>query len=132
MIIYTDHAAIRRIASQTSLQPTSIEKPNLRLIRASEYLQRFKLNIKHIAGKENIILDAMSRLKVKKHIANQRTLKPNYLELDPLDALHGAVDIIIATLWNLGAQIFHTTTVQLSIKLKDRVQKSHVKDDHHL
>ena len=38
-VVYTDHAATLAIAKQISLNTVSIEKLNLRLVRASEYLQ---------------------------------------------------------------------------------------------
>ena len=61
-IIYTDHSAVISIVRQTSLNTTSTEKLNLRLIRASEYLQRFRLDIRYKPGKINIVPDALSRL----------------------------------------------------------------------
>ncbi|KAI0998999.1 hypothetical protein K3495_g9197 [Podosphaera aphanis] len=130
VIIYTDHAATRGIVSQTSLHTSSVEKLNLRLIRASEYLQRFKLDVRHKAGKENIIPDALSRLHVKQQLADQRTQDPNYSELDALDALHGAVDIRTSALWDLGAHVFHITTVQISNELRTQIEMSYVKDNH--
>ena len=41
---------------------TSVIKLNFRLIRSSEYLQRFRLNIRHIQNKANTISNALSRL----------------------------------------------------------------------
>ena len=61
-IIYTDHSAAVSIVRQTSLNTTSTEKLNLRLIRASEYLQRFRLDVRYKPGKTNIVPDALSRL----------------------------------------------------------------------
>ena len=61
-IVYTDHSAAIGIVRQSSLNTTSIEKLNLRLIRASEYLQRFRIKLRHKPGKANIIPDALSRL----------------------------------------------------------------------
>ncbi len=61
-IIYTDHSAAVSIVRQTSLNTTSTEKLNLRLIRASEYLQRFRLDVRYKPGKSNIVPDALSRL----------------------------------------------------------------------
>lgn len=61
-IIYTDHSAAVAIVRQTSLNTTSTEKLNLRLIRASEYLQRFRLDVRYKPGKINIIPDTLSRL----------------------------------------------------------------------
>ena len=61
-IIYTDHSAAIGIVRQSSMNTTSTEKLNLRLIRASEYLQRFRIELRHKPGKSNIVPDALSRL----------------------------------------------------------------------
>ena len=44
------------------LETTSAERSNLQLVRASKYIQRFNLNIRHKPGKTHIVLDALSRL----------------------------------------------------------------------
>ena len=62
IIIYIDHSATIAIAQQFSLNTISVIKVNLRLIRSSKYLQRFKLNVRHIKNKTNTIPDALSRL----------------------------------------------------------------------
>lgn len=61
-IIYTDHGAALGIARQTSLTTTSTDKLNLRLVRASDYIQRFNLEFRHKPGKQHIVPDALSRL----------------------------------------------------------------------
>ena len=61
-IIYTDHSAAVDIVRQSSINTTSTEKLNLRLIRTSEYLQRFPIKIRHKPGKVNIVPNALSRL----------------------------------------------------------------------
>ena len=61
-IIYTDHSAAIDIVRQSSINTTSTEKLNLRLIRASEYLQRFRIELRHKPGKTNIVPNALSRL----------------------------------------------------------------------
>ena len=53
---------------------------NLRLVRASQFLQQFKLNVRHKSGKEHIIPDALSRLAN----SNIGTADLSYLELDAL------------------------------------------------
>ena len=60
--IFTDHGASLGIARQSSLKTTSTERSNLRLIRASEYIQRFDIELCHKEGKSNTIPDALSRL----------------------------------------------------------------------
>lgn len=61
-IIYTDHAATLGIIKQSSLNTVSTEKLNLCLIRASEYLQCFRLDVKHKPGRNHYIADVLSRL----------------------------------------------------------------------
>ena len=61
-IVYTDHAATLGIVKQTSLNTVSVEKLNLRFIRASEYLQRFCLDVRYKPGRTHFTPDALSRL----------------------------------------------------------------------
>ena len=52
---------------------------NLRLVRASQFLQQFKLDVRHKPGKEHIVPDALSQLaSVNRHLDPQRS------ELDAL------------------------------------------------
>lgn len=64
-VVYTDHGASLGIAKQTMLSTSSADKLNLRLVRASDYVQRFQLVIKHKPGKQHIIPDALSRLEAE-------------------------------------------------------------------
>ena len=61
-LIFTDHGAALGIAKQTLLSTSSTDKLNLRLIRASEYLQRFNIEIRYKPGKQHIVPDILSRL----------------------------------------------------------------------
>ena len=61
-VIYTDHGAALGIAKQTTLTSSSTDKLNLRLVRASDYIQRFDLDIRHKPGRTHIVPDALSRL----------------------------------------------------------------------
>lgn len=61
-IFYTDHGAALGIAKQTTLSTSSTDKLNLRLIRASDYIQRFNIILKHKPGKQHVVPDALSRL----------------------------------------------------------------------
>lgn len=60
--IFTDHSAATFIARQTSLTSSSVEKLNLRLIRASQYLSQFNLRVIYRPGKIHLVPDALSRL----------------------------------------------------------------------
>jgi RNase H-like domain found in reverse transcriptase/Reverse transcriptase (RNA-dependent DNA polymerase) len=62
-IIHTDHVAVKHVAHATSLKTSSPERANMRLIRASQYLSQFRLDVWYKPGKENVAADALSRLK---------------------------------------------------------------------
>jgi len=89
-IIHTDHGANVGIVKQTSLSTTSTEKQNLRLVRASEYLQRFNLDVRHKPGKQHIVPDALSRL--------ASTMPPETgMEEGELDALFAVDALFVET-----------------------------------
>ena len=62
IIIYTNHDVSIEIIKQINLFIFSTDKLNLRLIRASEYIQRFSLTIRHKSEKFHIVSDALSKL----------------------------------------------------------------------
>lgn len=81
VIIQTDHSAIIDILQQSSIiSTTSTMKLNLRLVRASQFLQQFKLDVRHKPGKEHIVPDALSRFAS----ANSPPTDARYSELDGL------------------------------------------------
>ena len=61
-IMYTDHDSALNIVNQIMMTTTSTNKFNLRLVRISNYIQRFNLNIRHKFDKQHIVFDALSRL----------------------------------------------------------------------
>jgi len=61
-IVQTDHSATPSIIRQVKLTTSSTDKLNLRLIRASQYLSQFELDIRYKPGKTHIVPDALSRL----------------------------------------------------------------------
>jgi hypothetical protein len=60
-ILFTDHESVLRIAKQTFLITSFIDRLNLRLIRVFEYIQRFNVIIRHKSNKQHIVLDVLSR-----------------------------------------------------------------------
>jgi hypothetical protein len=62
-IVYTDHVAVKHIAHSTSLKTSSPERANMRLIRGSQYLSQFRLDVRYVPGKDNVVADALSRIK---------------------------------------------------------------------
>ena len=79
--IYIDYKAILRIAKQSNIIITvSIEKLNLCLVWASEFILRFPLQILHKPSKSHIVLDALLRLPTSDYNTNDAK--------GELDALH--------------------------------------------
>ena len=63
VVVQTDHSAILDIMRQSSItSTTSTLRLNVRLVRASQFLRQFRLEVRHKAGKEHIVPDALSRL----------------------------------------------------------------------
>lgn len=124
VIIYTDHSAAVPISKQTTLNTTSTDKLNLRLVRASQYLSAFNLELRHKAGKSNTVPDALSRLP-------QASKAPSSDESEgALDALYGHVDEWPAppTLDVEPVAVYHTTLVEMSDDFKHRLKGSYIKD----
>jgi hypothetical protein len=70
-IVYTDHSATVAIATSTSLKSVAVERLNLRLVRASQYIQSFPIAVYHRSGKSNKIADALSRLPVRSDVVDK-------------------------------------------------------------
>lgn len=61
--VLTDHSATKGIVEKTSLDTSSTDRANRRLINASIYLSQYDLKIFHLPGRLNFIPDALSRLR---------------------------------------------------------------------
>ena len=61
-VIFTNHDATLRLTKQTNLIIVFIDKLNLRLIKAFDYIQRFEIELRHKSDKQHIVSDAFSRL----------------------------------------------------------------------
>lgn len=59
IIFYTNYGAVLKIAKQIILFTSFIDKFNLRFIRASNYIQKFSIVLKHKFGKQHIIFDVL-------------------------------------------------------------------------
>jgi RNase H-like domain found in reverse transcriptase/Reverse transcriptase (RNA-dependent DNA polymerase)/Integrase zinc binding domain/Chromo (CHRromatin Organisation MOdifier) domain len=60
--ILTDHAATASIVTCTSLNTMDLNKANIKLAKAANYLSQFNLAVHYIPGALNVIPDALSRL----------------------------------------------------------------------
>ena len=106
-MVYTNYSATVDIAKQSSLNTTLTVRLNLRLIRASQYLQRFELEVRHKSSKKNVVLDTLSRLVS----SNKYTIPLDYTELDAL-----------------YRYIYTTTLIEISVDFKARIVKGYQTD----
>ena len=115
--VLTDHSSTVDIATQKSLNTSAAWKMNLRLVRASEFFQRFdKLDVKHKPGKDNLVPDALSRL------ASSNT--SNYTNSrSELDALHCASFDAEVPIYQYSA-----TLVQMSDEFRKKILDGYTKD----
>ena len=73
-IVYIDHVINTIIVKQTKLTFNSVDKLNLKLIRASIYLSQFRLKIFHRIDKFNVVFDAFNRLSTSRHSVSNTTI----------------------------------------------------------
>ena len=100
-IIYTNHEITLSIAKQITLFIFSTDKFNLRLVRVSNYIQRFNLIIKHKSKKLHIVFDALSRL--------SSSAKSDQLN-DELNVL------------------FIASLIEIDVEFKDRIIEKYIKN----
>jgi len=120
MIVYIDHAAAVEIECQFSLNTITVKKLNLRLVRASEYLQCFWLKIWYKSGKTNIISDALFRLPSSNNVHERLASREYQPESDEsiLEALQA--NVLTAT--------YAETLVKVSLKLQQRLKNNYTKE----
>ena len=126
VIVYTDHSAAVPISKQTTLNTTSTDKLNLRLIRASQYLSAFNLELRHKAGKSNTVPDALSRLP-------QASTTQSTESEGALDALYGSTECWPEPPSITPAEpvaVYHATLVEMSDDFKQRLKQGYTKDPH--
>ena len=81
VIVQTDHSSILNIMQQSSITTTlSKVQMNICLVRASQFLCRFRLTVRHKARKKHIVSDALGRLASTN--SNLPDHDPEYAKLD--------------------------------------------------
>ena len=124
MVIYTDHSATVPISRQTTLNTTSIDKLNLRLIRASQYLSSFNLELRHKASKSNTIPNALSRLP-QASVSSDRSKK------GVLNTLYGHSNTWPEpTIMPSESIVYHATLIEISDNFKQRLKQAYQDDSH--
>ena len=107
IIIQIDHSATVDICRQKLITSTnSFIRSNIRLVRASQYLSQFSLDVRHKSGKDNIVSDALSRLSSADVCLSESN---DYSELDAL-------------------YVYNTTLVEISENFRNRLIQGYSND----
>ena len=64
VVILIDHKAIYNIVNATNLNTLSIDRTNRRLTNVSVYLSIYSLDVYHMLGQFNLVLDVLSYLRI--------------------------------------------------------------------
>ncbi|SLM38758.1 reverse partial [Lasallia pustulata] len=128
VIVYTDHSAITSIARQTTLSSSNTDKLNNRLIRASQYLAQFNIDVRYKPGKHHLVPDALLRLPVEGSNADQTSnILDGLTEVEAL--LVTAIELIFLENDDFDRAAFNVTLVELADKFKDRLKQAYLDDE---
>jgi len=97
-----------------------VKKLNLRLVRASEYLQRFRLKIQYKSKKTNIISDTLFRLFSSNNVHKRLASREYQPESDE--------SILKALQANVSTATYAETLMKVSLKLQQRLKNSYTKE----
>jgi len=114
--IYTDHSITISIARQIFLSFFNTDKLNLRLVRASQYLFTFELNIRYKSDNNNLISDALFRLLRERSFENTSSIKREEI----LEILH----ISVKDFKNQCTYVFAVFLVEMSSNFRRRLLKA--------
>ena len=122
------------ISKQTSLKTTSTDKLNLRLVRASQYLSVFNIELRYKAGKSNIVPNALLRLAAKPGVSEEAAADKNNGILDILyrsaepELIKNAVSAFVPIPAPVPA-VYHATLVKMADNFKDRLKTEYLADE---
>jgi len=119
-IVYTDYAAAVEIKCQFSLNTTAVKKLNLRLVRVSEYLQRFQLKIQYKSEKTNIISNTLFRLLSSNNVHKRLASREYQPESDE--------SILKALQVNVSTATYAETLMKVSPELQQRLKNDYTKE----
>ena len=126
IIIYTDHFATILIFKQIILIIFFIDKFNLRLIRASQYLFNFNITFCHKTNKLNVIPDALFRLSA--HTSHMNDVNKKKI----LNVLYDhSIKIADEELNDIFiAMTYHVILIKMSDDFKQRLKTTYIEDKH--
>ena len=97
--VLTDHASTKGIVKKNTLQTTSTDRANRRLIYASTYLSEYDLEVFHIPGRLNAVPDALSRLPGHISKEEEEFLKQHSNDVDLDDIWEPSEAFAVNAMW---------------------------------
>ena len=126
-IIYIHHFVAILISRQINFITSNIDKFNLRFIRASQYLSKFNLSIKHKSNKFNIMFDVLSRLQIDTNVSINE-------KVDVLETLYDSSiefcdeDRVTIKSLMLNQSIYHIILMKMTDEFKNRFKRTYQND----
>lgn len=80
IVVLTDHESTKGIVNHSTLNTTSTDRANRRLINAAIYLDAYRLDVVHLPGRLNLVPDALSRLATSDEATRQQTDRLRFAE----------------------------------------------------
>ena len=121
------------ISKQTSLKTTSTNKLNLRLVRASQYLLAFNIELRYQVGKSNIVPNTLLRLAVKLGVSEEAAADKNngilnilYRLAEP-ELIKNAISAFVPILVPVPA-VYYATFIKIADNFKDRLKTEYLAD----
>ena len=111
--MYTDHSTTISIARQISLFFFNTDKLNLRLVRTSQYLFTFELNIRYKSDNKNLVLNALFRLLRERSFNDALSIEIKEI----LETLHTAMK----DFKNYCTYAFAVSLVEMSANFRQRL-----------
>ena len=126
IIIYIDYFAIVSIFKQIILIISFIDKLNLRLIRASQYLFNFNITLRHKVDKSNVILNILFRLST--HTAQMNDVNKKEI----LNILYDySIKIANEKLNDIFIQVtYHVILIKMLNDFKQRLKRVYIENKH--
>ena len=124
IIIYINYLTVVQISHQITLFISFIDKLNLRLIRAFQYLFKFNLILHYKNNKKNVIFDALFKLQIEIDI-NVMLEKKQIVFENLYDN-----SMLISKRYALSKQIsiYYITLIKINDDFKERLVEVYTKD----
>lgn len=112
IIVFIDYSTTIAIIKQTKLSFNSINKLNLRLMRAFIYLSQFDINVRHKSEKLHVVLDALLRLANNVYLSKLKSTLDETYHID-FESIYKHEEVAV----------YHVILIEMSNNFKSRLKE---------